>query len=317
MSAIQGSATDPQQPWGVLGTGTPTQFPLQDSPPAVVPSVGVQGVVSDSPDSISNFLQEFIDEPFLQEGSGAGVLGVRLAAPNQPGDFPVESLGFLAGLSPFAGEVTGVFGQGPQRGVIGIAGANGIGVFGGCFGGTGTGVFGEAGNNNVGVHGRSNGTAGVAVLGENADGGPAGRFLGDVDVTGKFSVNGQDVLATITQLQQTVAQIQQQLQAVGGRTNFGLLVAPPTSRPKLTVRPDSAVSVAITMSTGFIDHLHAIPRGGGGAFDVNVFGDRGFLGGGSEPAGVYTVMATDGKTADPNDSTNLLWSDPVDVTIPP
>src|SRR5215471_6373287 len=81
VSDIEGNASDPRLPWGVLGIGTPLAFPEQDPPDVIVPAVGVQGVASDSPESIANFRQQFGDEATVQSGAGAGVLGVRLAVP--------------------------------------------------------------------------------------------------------------------------------------------------------------------------------------------------------------------------------------------
>ena len=228
MSTIDGSASDPRAPWGVLGTGTPTQFPLQDSPPAVVPSVGLQGVASDSPGAIASFLQAFGDAPFVQAGAGAGVVGLRLAAPRSEGDFAAESFGFLGGRNPFAGQLTvGAFGQAANHGVVGIASdASGIGVYGGSVAGVAVGVKGES-DTSVGVFGKSNkgsgvfgsagqtgknldpATGGTGVLGSGyigvrgetqggvailartfPPGGEAGRFEGHVTVTGNHECGG-------------------------------------------------------------------------------------------------------------------------------
>ncbi|HEY2016667.1 MAG TPA: hypothetical protein VGH38_24355 [Bryobacteraceae bacterium] len=185
MTAIDGSANDARQPWGVLGTGTPTDFPMQDAPPTVVPAVGVQGVAADSPDSISAFTQGFGDEPIVQPGAGAGVLGVRLNDGAQ-----VESFGFLGGRSPFAAETTGAFGQAAERGVIGIATtADGIGVYGGSVGGIARGIVGET-ETAIGVHGRAGAWSGVGVRGENTHGGMAGQFIGKVEILGDMTVGG-------------------------------------------------------------------------------------------------------------------------------
>src|SRR5262245_27864386 len=117
MSTIEGSASDPRAPWGVLGTGTPTNFPGDPpDPPTVVPSVGVQGVAADSPNAIAEFLSNFGDEPIVQAGAGAAVHGVRLGPPVASNAAPVESFGFLGGRNPFAVEErTGTYGQAQER----------------------------------------------------------------------------------------------------------------------------------------------------------------------------------------------------------
>ena len=137
MTALNGSVgggDDPRQPYGVLGTGTQLVFNSEEGPQPVA-SVGVEGIVADSDDAIANYEDEHFGNA-LSQPVAAGVLGVQLA-PVVPGEtVQIDSYGFLGGRSPFAGELTGVFGQAAQRGVVGIAGApDGIGVYGGSVGG--------------------------------------------------------------------------------------------------------------------------------------------------------------------------------------
>jgi hypothetical protein len=184
VSTINGSSDDARTPWGVLGTGTPTQFPQEDGPPAVVPSVGVQGVTSDSQESMGNFFQQFVDAPFVQSGAGAGVLGVRLGVPiapplGPPGQIPVVGFGFLAGTNPFNSTPAGVYGESVGDGVMGRT----------------------LSDKHAGVAGINSG-GGVAVIAVTQDGpgpalfatgggtGKAGHFDGDVELNGNLTTNG-------------------------------------------------------------------------------------------------------------------------------
>src|ERR1700760_385867 len=75
------------------------------------------------------------------EGDAPVAEGVGVRGKN---DF-LRSKGFLAGQNPFARQqALGVFGEGPDLGVVGIAdNAAGVGVYGGSIGGAATGVVGE------------------------------------------------------------------------------------------------------------------------------------------------------------------------------
>jgi hypothetical protein len=190
MTALNGSvggSDDPRQSYGVLGTATPLVFQSQ-SGPLDVASVGVEGIVADSDDTIAIYDEVHFGNADSQPVA-AGVLGVRLT-PGEPGEtVQIESYGFLGGLSPFAGEPTGAFGQASQRGVIGIATVpDGVGVYGGSLDGVATGVIGDS-VAKVGVLGRSASRSGTGVQGENTQGGLAGRFIGDVEVIGQVRGN--------------------------------------------------------------------------------------------------------------------------------
>jgi hypothetical protein len=166
-----------------------------------VDSYGVWGILGTA-DAVANIPERIASTGTFGPLQRVAILG-RNALPDQgfaiygesrANDSAVtDAFGFIAGRSPFAGELTGVFGQGPQRGMIGIAGsANGIGVCGGSVGGAGTGVFGDAGDHQAGVIGRSNGSKGVGLQGENTGGGLAGLFQGNVRVDGgTLTVQGQ------------------------------------------------------------------------------------------------------------------------------
>jgi hypothetical protein len=190
MTALNGSvggSDDPRESYGVLGTAVPLVFRSQDGPQPVA-SVGVEGIVADSDDAIAIYDEVHFGNAESQPVA-AGVLGVQLAPVVSGEVVQINSYGFLGGRSPFAGELTGAFGQASERGVIGIASApDGIGVYGGSVGGAATGVIGET-NAKVGVLGRSTSASGTGVQGENTGGGLAGRFLGDVEVTGQVRGN--------------------------------------------------------------------------------------------------------------------------------
>jgi hypothetical protein len=208
-----------------------------------VDSYGVWGILG-NPDDVADIVDRITNLGSFGPLQRTGILG-RNALPDQGTAIYSEShaaettaadaFGFIAGRSPFAGEVTGVFGQAPERGVIGIAGANGIGVYGGTIDGAGTGVFGDAGDNQSGVIGRSSGPKGVGVQGVNTGGGLADSFSGNVDLNGNLSlgvVNGPKVSLTING--QDLLTLIQQLAAQLTYTTFGIPSARPP-RPQITL----------------------------------------------------------------------------------
>jgi len=91
-----------------------------------------------------------------------------------------EALGSLGGSDPIFKQHAGVYGQSDQQGVIGLTTASGgTGVYGGstaASGGGGIGVRGET-QSGVGVQGQSFGT------------GLAGKFIGNVEVTGDLNMS--------------------------------------------------------------------------------------------------------------------------------
>jgi hypothetical protein len=226
-----------------------------------------------------------------------------------------DSTAVFAGSNKVA--VEGSSSGADQPAVLGTAnGDRGIGVVGFANGANGFGVSGNtAFGAGTGVHGHT--STGVGVLGTSDNTGPAGRFQGNVEITGgKVTINGQDVLDLITQLQQQVTQLQQQVQN-GGLTSFGQSVARPIpgSRPQLISTQTGAGAFTLTGS-GFqpsIDHIHIIRRAGFTSDqDIFVFGNFVILPVLS-PGDSVTVIGTD-KRGDPYDTTGLLWSDPVNLS---
>jgi hypothetical protein len=107
-------------------------------------------------------------------GNGVGVQGKSTAS---------NATGFLGGTDPVFHQHAGVYGQSDQQGVMGLSmSPTGTGVYGGntaAGGGAGIGVRGET-FDGVGVQGRSFGK------------GLAGRFVGDLEVTGDIRLVNAD-----------------------------------------------------------------------------------------------------------------------------
>jgi hypothetical protein len=210
-----------------------------------------------------------------------------------------KAFGFLGGELPSGTTPVGAYGESPSVGVFGFADtAQGTGVAGNSARGAGTGVQGHT-------------STGVGVLGTSDSTGPAGRFKGNVEIQGgRLTIDGQDVLALITQLQQQVQS------SSGGRTDFGQPVVSPVSRPQLIVRVVSEGFFDITGS-GFqprLQRLHIIRRvGATNTGDIFAQGDSIQLTLASGDA--VTVMGTD-ERSDDNDITGLLWSNSRDLSRP-
>jgi hypothetical protein len=95
-----------------------------------------------------------------------------------------EAMGFLSGTDPVFKQHAGVFGRSDQQGVMGLTTAD-----------AGTGVFGgttiKSGSHVIGVRGETH--DGVGVQGRSFGAGLAGKFIGDVEVTGDIRLTtGQD-----------------------------------------------------------------------------------------------------------------------------
>jgi hypothetical protein len=200
--------------------------------------------------------------------------------------------GFIAGKNPFHNEAVGVFGRSDKYGVLGVANKpDGIGVF-------GTSVAG----------------AGIAIHGSATPGALAGKFVGNVDVTGgRLTVEGQDLLVLIQQIQQIVGPGKQT-----GMTQFGQPIQVPTSRPTLTISnmthggpgPQQIFLEGHGFKPGAVRlHIfHTVP----GLGEEELFGPPLVL---SAPNGDHlTVVGTD-NTKDPNDLTGVLWSVPLPIDI--
>ena len=116
------------------------------------------------------------------------------------GTGPDSTLGFLAGTAPNVNQRAGVYGESQAQGVVGVSnGSAGNGVFGlthstGFGAMVGAGVAGNsAGGRGTGVHGHT--STGVGVLGTSDGSGPAGRFEGNVTVTGNHECGGDFTVA--------------------------------------------------------------------------------------------------------------------------
>jgi hypothetical protein len=113
--------------------------------------------------------------------------------------------GFIAGIDPVFHNHAGVFGRSDQQGVIGVATGTGTGVRGASAAGEGfIGGIDPVFHNHAGVFGRSDqqGVIGVATgtgTGVFGTGGKfAGRFEGDVQVTGSVEITGNLNLSSPT-----------------------------------------------------------------------------------------------------------------------
>jgi hypothetical protein len=115
----------------------------------------------------------------------SGVIGVSHAT---------KSLGLLGGRDRVFRQNAGVYGESGQQGVFGHStDGSGTGVYGGSVGGSGFGVRGDS-TDGIAVQGQSFGN-GIAVQG--IGGRFAGRFEGNVEVTGNIRVNDIEVTGDI------------------------------------------------------------------------------------------------------------------------
>lgn len=111
---------------------------------------------------------------------GSGVVGVHHGR---------KSLGLLGGSDRVFRQSAGVYGESGQQGVFGHStDGSGTGVYGGSAGGSGFGVRGDS-TDGIAVQGQSFGN-GIAVQG--IGGRLAGRFEGDVEVTGDIRLVNAD-----------------------------------------------------------------------------------------------------------------------------
>jgi hypothetical protein len=122
---------------------------------------------------------------------GAGVVGVNHATGGR---------GLLGGRDRVFRQHVGVYGESDQQG-----------VFGHSTSGAGTGVYGNSVGAGFGVRGDS--TEGVAVQGQSFGNGLAGKFIGNVEVTGSLVVQGADVAVLIQRIQQLELRLSQATQA--------------------------------------------------------------------------------------------------------
>jgi len=123
-------------------------------------------------------------------GGGAGVAGTSSVG---------NSAGFLGGKDHVFHQSVGVFGESDQLGVFGNSDTpNGTGIFGRGGADGSFGVRGEITNGAAAVQGRSFGT------------GLAGRFIGNVEVTGTLRVGGVDVRNEQINLRQLIESLFEQ-----------------------------------------------------------------------------------------------------------
>jgi hypothetical protein len=130
----------------------------------------------------------FTDVLGMGETGRMGVIG------SNPDD---GAFGYLAGKDLVFSQNVGVYGESNQQGVMGLTTVpKGTGVYGG-----GTTA---AGGDQIGVRGET--VTGVGVLGRSFGAGLAGRFIGDVQVTGELNVDRLQLNGT--NLQQRVADLE-------------------------------------------------------------------------------------------------------------
>jgi hypothetical protein len=92
-----------------------------------------------------------------------------------------KAFGILGGTDRVFKQHAGVYGESDQQGVFGNSTSNaGTGVYGICNKGTGFGVRGDCQEGGIAIQGQSFGT------------GLAGKFIGDVEVTGDIRLTNQD-----------------------------------------------------------------------------------------------------------------------------
>jgi hypothetical protein len=257
----------------------------------------VVGIVGDSGGDIDDYVSNTFgdDDPPIR----AAVLGVFAPGDNdQPPAIRFSHgriFGFLAGYDPVKGQRAGVYGESVEQGVTGF----GIGQGTGVYGVGNIGVRGEARDGTAAIQGRSSGRA------------PAGDFAGNVQVSGELTVQGQNLLALIRNLQQQVGQLQQKVSTLG-MTDKGEPVVQPMQRPYIDaqVRTYTGGRQIIVTGSGFspgdvIVRISDIGNGdeyGAGPVglpysSIQVPGNR-----------VYHVCAQDTQTKDDNDLSGYVWS---------
>jgi hypothetical protein len=168
--------TDDGHGFGVSGETTFTEPAHPEIPKLRVGVIGVAGTIE----------QVFIDDVLLKTISirTAGVAGLTTLKADSVGVYGATetnegqnpTFGFLAGPNPLsAQQLLGAFGQSDSVGVFGFGSTPGsTGVHGNTAFGAGTGIWGNT-------------STGIGVLGTSAGAGLAGRFEGNVEVTGHLN----------------------------------------------------------------------------------------------------------------------------------
>jgi hypothetical protein len=129
----------------------------------------------------STFQRPDVNPPFFTDVLGVATETGRIGViGSNPSD---NAFGFLAGQDLVFSQHAGVYGQSDQQGVMGLStSATGTGVYGG-----GASHAGAPGAGCIGVRGET--FTGVGVQGHSFGSGLAGKFIGDVEVTGNINMS--------------------------------------------------------------------------------------------------------------------------------
>jgi hypothetical protein len=231
---------------------------------------------------------------------GAGVMGVSHAK---------KSLGLLGGSDRVFHQSAGVYGESSQQG-----------VFGHSTDSNGTGVYGNSTGSGWGVRGDS--TDGIAVQGQSFGNGLAGKFIGNVEITG--TLNGLPLNALIQKLndlEKTVNDLRDRMQS--SQPNIT-----PSNVPKIhlfnrgvsdgihrfalratSLEKNRLVTIRIQDSSSFRHEISTFNSGPNGAFD-DLSNPCSFQVSYSGRADQLFIAITDGR-ANSSDPTGLLWSNTV------
>jgi hypothetical protein len=262
-----------------------------------------------SDDSIEAPLLDAVRNPALRGVTadvGAGVVGVNHQR---------KSLGLLGGSDRVFRQNAGVYGESEQQGVFGHSTSN-----------VGTGVYGNSVGPGFGVRGDC--TDGIAVQGESFGKGLAGKFIGNVDITGDLFVQGRSVTFFLIQseilrdLLERVQALEQQGQRLRQDVD-GLKKAPPpaatggSSGRQISVQKKdgkfvvtgsgflSRVTVTIRVVAGNdIQNARTFPQSSESDGKLNFTQTINCV-----PGVVLHFSATDGTLV----SGNTLWSNTVDI----
>jgi len=177
--AVMGQADNGTAIWGLTDSGTGVLGQSSSGVALQGSSASGRGVFGDSGGNHGVHGQ-------TESASHAGVSAANLAVNS--------AVGFLALNDPRRSQPSGVYGESPNQGVVGFSnGQMGVGVFGeagqsGSNHDPATGGTGVLGSGYIGVRGETQ--TGVAVLGRIFGPGLAGRFEGDVEITGRGRFGG-------------------------------------------------------------------------------------------------------------------------------
>jgi hypothetical protein len=231
---------------------------------------------------------------------GSGVIGVSHSK---------KSLGLLGGSDRVFRQSAGVYGESVQQG-----------VFGHSTDSAGTGVYGNSVGSGFGVRGDS--TDGIAVQGQSFGSGLAGKFIGDLEITGNLNGHSlSQLLERIGKLENAVKELREQLQWSQPR-------ARPSNVPMLdilyggvsdgnhrfNIRANSLeknrpVTIRAKDNSDFKFEISICNSGPNGSFD-DTSNPCSFKVPYSGPHDRLFIAITDGRP-DSNDLTGLLWSNTI------